>query len=133
MDPSGSAKKDQLPLWMGSYLKPGKSSQLKYFKPEGASSTFYSTKVNTNLGKLADGSLKEKHVISLTDKDTKVAETFAKESSALHSHLLWLMDLLMALNRKMKDPSTRAPSQPIVSQVLGHQKWVQALMPDSLA
>ena len=37
------AKKNQLPMWMGSYLKPGKSSHTKgtYFEPEGASSNFY--------------------------------------------------------------------------------------------
>ena len=38
-------------LWMGLYLKPGKSSHTRatYFKPEGASSTFYPAKVNANL------------------------------------------------------------------------------------
>ena len=60
--------------------------------------------------------------MSLMDKDTEVAETFTKESSALHSHLLWLTDLLMTLNHKMADLSTRPTIQPIISQVLEHQR-----------
>ena len=71
--------------------------------------------------------------IFLTDKDTEVAETFSRESSALHIHLLWLTDLLVALNNKMEDPFTRRTIQPIVDLVLEHQRWVQALMSDSLA
>ena len=77
--PSTSAKKDQLALWMGSYLKPRRSSHTRatYFKPEGGSSTFYPARINANLAELSDGPLKEKHSISLTDKDAEVAEAFA--------------------------------------------------------
>ena len=108
-----------------------------YFKAEGASSTFYPARVNANLVKIWFGPLKEKHMISLTHKDTEVAETFARESSALHSHLLGLTDLLMALNSKMEDPSTRPTIQPIISQVLEHHyltgTWEQALLSNSCA
>ena len=74
---------------------------------------------------------KEKHASSIT-KDAEVAEIFARESSALHSHLLWLTDLLVVLNDKMANPHNRATIHPIVAQVLEHQKWVQVLLSDSL-
>ena len=96
------------------------------------SSTFYPAKFNANLGELSDRTLKEKHVIFRTNKNTKVAEAFARESSALHSHLLRLTDFLMALNRKMEDPNTRKTIHPIILQVLEHQRWVQALLSVSL-
>ena len=67
-------------------------------------------------------------MISLTDNDTEVAETFARESSALHSQLLWLTDPLVALNNKMEDARSRPTIQPSISQV-----WVQDLLLDSLA
>ena len=89
--------------------------------------------MNANLGELSDGPLKKNALFPLQTKDTEVAETFARESSVLHIHLLWLTDLLMAFNRKMEDPNTRATIQPIVTQVLEPQKWVQALMSDFLA
>ena len=73
---------------MGSYVKPSSHSKATYFKPEGMLSTFYLSRVNTNLVEISDGLLKEKHTISFTDKDTEVAETFARESLALNSHLL---------------------------------------------
>ena len=81
--PSILAKNDQLPMWMGSYLKPGKSSHTKgmHFKPEGVWSIFYPTRVNANLVEISDDPLKERHMIFVTDKDTEVAETFARESS----------------------------------------------------
>ena len=77
--------------------------------------------MNANLGEISDDLVKEKHALSLPDKDTKVSVTFSTESWALHSHVLWLTDLLMALNKKMEDPSTRSTIQPIISQVLEHQ------------
>ena len=133
--PTTSAKKDQQALWMGSFLKPGKSSHTRatFFKPEGASSTFYPAKVNANLVELSDGPLKDKHAIPHTDKDAEVSESFARESSALHSHLLWLTDLLVVLNERMVDPQNVPTIQPIISQVLEHQRRVQALLSDSLA
>ena len=93
---------------MGSFLKPGKTSHTRatYFKLEGASSTFYPAKVNANLVELSDGPLKDKHAIPLTDEDDKVAEAFRRESSASHSHMLWLTDLLVVLNDRLVDPRT---------------------------
>ena len=88
--------------------------------------------MKANLGEISNCHLKEKHFISFTDKDTKVAETFARESSALDRHLLWLTDLLLALNSKIEDPSTWPIIQPFISQVLEHQRWLQALLSDSL-
>ena len=66
--PSTSAKKDQQVLWMGSFLKPGKTSHTRatYFKPEGAVSTFFPAKVNANLAELSDGLLKDKHSIPIS-------------------------------------------------------------------
>ena len=111
---------------MGSYLKPGKSSHTRatFFKPEGASSTFYPAKVNANLAQLSDGLLKHKHAISIKDKDAGVAEAFARESSALLNHLLWLTDLLVVLNERLVDPQNIPTIPPIISQVLEHQRWV---------
>ena len=53
--PSGPAKKDQPSLWIGSYLKSGKSSQMRstFFKPEGASITFQSARINANFTDLS--------------------------------------------------------------------------------
>ena len=119
---------------MGLYLKPRKSFHNKgiYFKSLGASSTFYPARINANLAEISDGSFKEKHAISITDKDTKVTEIFARELSVLHSHLLWLTDLLV-VNNKMADLDNRSTIEPIIAQVLDHQRWVQALLSVSLA
>ena len=43
------------------------------------------------------------------------------------------MDLLVVLNKRMVDPQNIPTIQPIKSQVLEHQRWVQALLSDSLA
>ena len=77
--PSTSAKKDQQALWMGSFLKPGKTSHTRatYFKPEGAVSTFSPAKVNANLAELSDGPLKEKHSIPISDKDAETLKLSA--------------------------------------------------------
>ena len=96
-------------------------------------STFYPAKVNANLVELSDGPLKDKHAIPLMDKDAEVAEAFRQESSALHSHLLWLTDLLVVLDDQMADPQNIPTIQPMIAQVLEHQRWVQALLSDSLA
>lgn len=73
--PSITVKKDHPALWMGSYYRPGKSSQIGriYFKPKGTSFTFYPARVNANLSNLSDGTLKEKRSISLSNKDSEVA------------------------------------------------------------
>ena len=39
----------------------------------------------------------------------------------------------MVLNDKMADPNNRSPIQPIIAQVLDHQRLIQALLSDSLA
>ena len=39
----------------------------------------------------------------------------------------------MALNNKVEDPTTKLTIQPIISQVLEHLRWIQALLLDSLA
>ena len=82
---------------------------------------------------LSDGPLKDKHAIPLMDKDAEVAEAFGRESSALHSHLLWLTNLLVVLNDRLADPRNVPTIQPMIAQVLEHQRWVQALLSDSLA
>ena len=88
--PSIFAKKDQLCMWMGSYLTPGKSSHSKgtYLKPEGTSSTLYLARVKANLVEISSGPLNEKHMISLTDKDIEVAETSVMESLVLQSPVM---------------------------------------------
>ena len=58
-----------------------------------------------------------------------MAETFARDSLALHSHLLWLMDL----HSEIEDPSSRPTIQPFISQIVEHQSLVQALVSDFLA
>ena len=82
---------------------------------------------------LSDGPLKDKHDIPLTDKDAEVAEAFGRESSTLHSHLLWLTDLLVVPNDRLVDSRNVPTIQPMIAQVLEHQRWVQALLSDSLA
>ena len=56
----------------------------------------------------------------------------SREATALQSHLLWLTDLLMALTLRLDQPNAAATTQPIITRVLEHQKWVQALLTDSL-
>ena len=100
------------------YLKTLKSSQTRctYFKPEGASSTLYSARFKANLTDLSDCPLKDHHLSHhLWERH--------RESTALQSHLLWLSDLLMALTRKLEQPSCRPTNQPILTKVLEHQKW----------
>ena len=119
---------------MGKYLKPGKLLQTRctYFKPESASSALFAAKINANLTDISDGPLKEIHSVSLTEKDMKVAESMSREATALQSHLLWLTDLLVALTQRQDQPSAAATMQPIMTRVLEHLKWVQALLTDSL-
>ena len=66
-----------------------------YFKPVGASSTLYLAQINANLSELFDGPLKDKMMISISKKE--IAESLTHGSTALQSHLLWLMDLFIAL------------------------------------
>ena len=94
-------------------------------------STFYPAKVNTNMVELSDGPLKDKYSIPLSEKDAETAEAFGRESSALDSHLLWLRDLLVVLNDRLADPRNVPTIQPMIAQVLEHQRWVQALLSDS--
>ena len=110
-----------------------KAWQGTYFKPEGVLSTFYPASVNANLVEMSDGPFEEKHTISFPNKETEVVETSARESSTLNSHLVRLMDLLMAPIDKMEDLSSMPTIQIIISQVLEHQRWVQTLLSDSVA
>ena len=118
---------------MGSYLKAGKLAQTRaaYFKPEGASWTIYPARVNANFADLSDGPLKDNKSISIGDRDAEDTESLSRESTALHSHLLWLSDLLMVLTHRLEDPSAVTVIQPILVKVLEHQKWVQALLTDN--
>ena len=80
---------------MAKYFKPGKLSQIHctYFKLEGASSMLYPLRVNSSLADISDGPLKDRHSVTLTEKDTKVVGSLMREWMALQSHLLWLTDL----------------------------------------
>ena len=51
----------------------------------------------------------------------------------MQSHLLGLTDILVALSNRMEVPNSRAIIQPIVAEVLEHQKWVLALLSNALA
>ena len=62
----------------------------------------------------------------------EITESLTHESSALPSHLLWLTDLLLALTKRLEHSNTVLAIQPILTKVLQHQKWVQALLTDSL-
>ena len=88
--------------------------------------------MNASLADISDGPLKEKRSVSLTEKDTEVAESLSREAMALQSHLLWLTDLLEALTRQLDQPNAVATIQLIMTRVLEHQKWVQALLTDTL-
>ena len=93
-----------------------------YFKPEGETQPFYPARINTNLIEFSDVPLKDKKFVPISDKDRQIAKSLARESSAPQSHLLWLTDLLVALNNRMEAPNSRATIQPIVAEVLQHQK-----------
>ena len=127
-------KEDQPPLWMDTYLKAGKMSQTNaaYFKHVGASSTLYPARVNANLADLSDGPLKDKKSISIGERDTEITESLNRELTALCSHLLWLTNLLLALTKRLEQPSAVPVIQPIIIKVLQHQKWVQDLLTDAL-
>ena len=124
LHPSTQAKKDEPFLWMGKYLKPGKLSQRRstYFKPKGASSIIFIARVNANLVDVS-GPLKEKHNVSLSEKDTEVVEALSREATALQSHLLWLTDLLVAFTQRLDQSNASTTIQPIMAKVLEHQKW----------
>ena len=89
-------------------------------------------RVNASLADISDGPLKEKHSVGLTEKDPEVAESLSREAMVLQSHLLWLMELLEALTRWLDQPNAVAMIQPIMTRVLEHMKWVQALLTDTL-
>ena len=73
-----------------------------------------------------------KSSMSLFEKDLEVAESLSRQATALQSHLLWPADLLVALTQKLDQPNHAPTIQPIMTRVLQHQKWVQALLTDSL-
>ena len=83
------------------------------------SSTIFPTRVIANLGNISDGPLKDKHSVSLSEKDTEVAEALLREATALQSHLLWITDLLMALTQRLDQPNASVTIQPILRKVLG--------------
>ena len=91
---------------MGKYLKPGKLSQARctYFKPEGASFTLYSAKVNANLADISDGNLKARHSMTISKKDPEVAESLIREATAIQRQFLRLTDLLVALTQRLDQP-----------------------------
>ena len=95
-----------------------------YFKPEGASLTLYPARVNANLAGLSDGPLKDKMSFSIGEPDMEVTKSLSRESTALHSHLLWLTNLLLVLSKRLEQPSAVPVIQPIIVKVLQHQKWV---------
>ena len=95
-----------------------------YFKPEEASSTLHPAWVNANLADLSDGPLEDKKPISIGEQDTEVTESLIQESTTLHSHLLWLTDLLLALSKRLEQPSAVPVIQPIIVKILQHHKWV---------
>ena len=100
----------------------GKLSQTRstYFKPEGTSSTLYPARINANLGDLSDGPVKDKKTITISEKDTEIAELQNPESAALQSHLLWLTDLLIALTKRREQPNAVLTIQQILSKVFQH-------------
>ena len=88
--------------------------------------------MNANLADISDGPLKDRHSVTLSEKDTEVVESLTRESTALQSHLLWLTDLLMALTQRLDQPNATSTIQPILVKVMQHQKWVPALLTYSL-
>ena len=112
--PSSQTKKDQPALWMGSYLKAGKMC----VSNTGSFSTLYPARVNASLADLSDGPLKDKKSISIGERNTEITESLTRESTALHSHLLWLTDLLLALTKRLEQPSAVPVVQPIIVKVL---------------
>ena len=93
-------------------------------------STIYPVRINANLGNVSDGPMKDKHSVTLSERDSEVTEALCREAAALQSHLLWITDLLMLLAQKLEQPGAAATVQPILSKVLDHQKWIQALLTD---
>ena len=65
-------------------------------------------------------------------KKTWTSESLTCESTALYNHLLWFTHLLLALTKTLEQPSVVLAIQPILTNVLQHQKWVQALLTMSL-
>ena len=61
-----------------------------------------------------------------------LVEALSREATVLQSHLLWLTDLLVSLTQQMDQPTAFSTIQPIMTKVLEHQKWVQALLTDTL-
>ena len=93
-----------------------------HFKPEGASSTLCPVQTNANLADLSDGPLKDKKSISIGEKDMEITKSLTRESAVLHSDLLWLTDLLLALTKRLEQPSTVPVVQHKLIKVLQHQK-----------
>ena len=76
--------------------------------------------------------MKDKHSVSLSERDTEITEALSREAAALQSHLLWVIDLLMVLAQRLDKPNASVTIQPILTKVLEHQKWVQALLTGDL-
>ena len=73
------------------------------------------TRVNANLADILDGPLKDRHSVIFTEKDTEVAESLTRDSTALQTHLLRLADLLMALTQRLDQPNAATTIQPIMT------------------
>ena len=121
--PTTQTKKDELSLWIGKYLKPGKLAQTRttYFRPEGASSTIFPARVNANLSDVSDGPMKDKLSVNLSERDTEVTEALSRGAAALQSHLLVTFPL-MILAQRLEQPNASATIEPILTKVLDHQK-----------
>ena len=70
--------------------------------------------------------------ISISKRDAEIAVSLTHESTACHSHLMWLTDLLLVLTKRLEQPNAVIAIQPMLTKILQHQKWVQVLLTNSL-
>ena len=60
-------------------------------------------------------------------------EGYFRKAAALQSHLLWITDLLVALNQRLQQPNSAEVIQPIMAQVFECQCLIQTLLSDVIA
>jgi len=131
--PQSKGKKDLSPLKMGAFLSNAKVVQPKFFKPLGQSSTFYPAKVNANLKDLSSKPFKQPGSLVLSDKDLEVKEAAARELAILHSHSLWMADLMSEVNDKLEAGATIQDVVQTNKRVLHHMKSVNNLITDKVS
>jgi len=131
--PPAEGKKDRSSLLIGAYLKPARKLPVEFFKPQGNSGSFYPLRLNANLRELSAGPLKDIRNISLSERELESKEQESREILVIHSHLLWIQELIDSLLIKAQETGSFEVLARNLTKIMQHQRSVNLLLTDRLA